>query len=299
MEQAYHVNFSPESLLALNVILGLILFGIAIDLRKEDFIILLNRKKSAIAGLVAHFIILPLLTYALAYLLAPPPEIALGMVLIAACPGGNMANMFSYLAKANTALSVGLTSVSHILAIFLTPLNFAIYGRLLPGTEKIFQQISVDPVETVLTVLLVIVLPLALGLYLAAKSPKVAARIRPYMKKIALGAFAIFLVAAIASNVQTFVDNVTTIFPIVVLHNALALLAGYLLGRSLKVPEGDARTIAFETGVQNAGLGLVIVFNFFQGSGGMAVVVAIWGVWHLISGGILANIWSRRYALET
>jgi bile acid:Na+ symporter, BASS family len=294
MNTEYTVHFSPGALSTLNIILGLILFGIALDLRKEDFQELMKRKKSALVGLLAHFGVLPLLTFILAYILSPPPAIALGMILVGACPGGNMTNMFSYLAKGNVALSVGLTSVSHLLAVIIAPINFAFYGSMLPGTQDILRSIRIDLAETVITLGTVIVLPLVCGLLIAAYKPLFAEKMRPYMKRIALLAFAVFLVFAVYTNKEMFIQTFNSVFPIVVLHNALALLAGYLLARSFSLPDKDVRTISFETGVQNAGLGLVLVFNFFSGLAGMAVVAALWGVWHLVSGGLLAMWWGRR-----
>src|ERR1035441_5012643 len=122
------INFSPQSLMLLNIILAFIMFGISLELRKEDFTNLLHNKKTTVVGLSAHFILLPALTFALVKLLHPPPSVALGMILVGSCPGGNMSNMFTHFAKGNTALAVGLTSVSHLLAIALTPLNFSFYA---------------------------------------------------------------------------------------------------------------------------------------------------------------------------
>src|SRR5262249_33599279 len=122
-----HINFAQHGLMILNIILGLIMFGISLELKKEDFTNLIKNKKSALVGLTAHFILLPLLTFILVKLLQPPPSVALGMILVGACPGGNMSNMFTHFAKGNTALAVGLTSVSHLLAIFMTPFNFSFY----------------------------------------------------------------------------------------------------------------------------------------------------------------------------
>lgn len=296
MEAEYTVNFSPATLRTLNIILGLILFGIALDLKKEDFQVLLQRKRSALVGLLAHFGLLPLLTFLLAYWLAPPPAIALGMILVGACPGGNMTNMFTYLSKGNVALSVGLTSVSHLLAVLIAPINFAFYGSMLPGTGEILRSISIDLGETVVTLSTIILLPLVCGILVATYRPRTAEKLRPHMKRVALLAFAVFLFFAIKSNAEMFRQTFSTVFPIVVLHNALALLAGYLLARSFRLSIRDSRTISFETGVQNAGLGLVLVFNFFNGLAGMAVVAALWGVWHLVSGGGLAFWWSKRPA---
>ena len=235
----------------LNIILGFVLFGIALELKKEDFISLIKNRKSSLVGLVAHFILLPLLTFGLVKLLQPPPAIGLGMILVGACPGGNMSNMFTHIAKGNTALAVGLTSVSHLLAIVLTPLNFSFYGSLDAGTASILKDIHLSIWEVLQTVVLVIGVPLIAGMVVRYYKPAVADKLMPYMKKFALIAFAFFLIAAFISNRGVFMANITTVFPIVVLHNILALSAGYLFARLVKLPDGDVRTITFETGVQN------------------------------------------------
>jgi BASS family bile acid:Na+ symporter len=289
-----NIHFSPQSLTILNIILGFVLFGIALELKKEDFISLIKNRKSSVVGLAAHFIILPLLTFGLVKLLQPPPAIGLGMILVGACPGGNMSNMFTHIAKGNTALAVGLTSVSHLLAIVLTPLNFSFYGSLDAGTAGILKEIHLGIGEVLQTVLAVIGIPLVAGMVLRYYKPLLADKLTPYMKKFALTAFAFFLIAAFISNRGIFFANLTTVFPIVVLHNMLALSAGYLFAKLVKLPAADARTITFETGVQNSGLGLILIFTFFNGMAGMAIVAALWGIWHLVSGGGLALWWSRQ-----
>ncbi|MFN8287310.1 MAG: bile acid:sodium symporter family protein [Chitinophagales bacterium] len=288
-----HINFNRQGLLLLNIILALVMFGIALDLRKEDFLNLWRNKKSALAGLVAHFILLPLLTYTLVIVLKPSPSIALGMILVGACPGGNMSNMFTHMAKGNTALAVGLTSVSHFLAIILTPLNFSFYGSLNADTNALLHKIHLDFAEVLQTVGIVVILPIVAGVLLTTYKVGIAQPLHKWMKKFALLAFAFFLVAAFASNFSVFVATAGIILPLVVVHNAVALSAGYLFAKTLKLPEVDCRTITFETGVQNSGLGLILIFSFFNGLGGMALIAACWGVWHLISGGLLSFIWGR------
>lgn len=288
------INFSPQSLTALNVILALVLFGIALELRKEDFTSLLKNKKSALAALFSHFIILPVITFLLVLVIKPAASIALGMILVGACPGGNMSNFFTHLAKGNTALAVSITSVSHLLAIVLTPLNFSFYGSLYPPAAALLKEIHLSVFEVFETVAVVIIIPLVAGMLLRHYQNNFAERIMPYMKKFSLAAFVFFLVAAFASNAKIFVSTLGFILPIVVAHNALALSCGYTFARLLKLPLADSKTITFETGVQNSGLGLILIFGFFNGLGGMALIAACWGVWHLISGGALAFWWGRR-----
>lgn len=289
-----HINFSPGSLTALNIILALVLFGIALELKKEDFTLLLKNKKSAFAALFSHFIILPVITFLLVLIIKPPPSIALGMILVGACPGGNMSNFFTHLAKGNTALAVGVTSVSHLLAIVLTPLNFSFYGSMYQPASGLLKEIHLSIAEVFQTVSLVIILPLTLGMLFNYYRPKVAETVTPYMKKFSLAAFLFFLIAAFASNAKVFIGTLGFILPIVIAHNTLALSSGFLFARLLRLPYADSKTITFETGVQNSGLGLILIFSFFNGMGGMALIAACWGVWHLVSGGALAFWWGRK-----
>ena len=288
------ISFSPNGLMILNIIIGLILFGIALELRKEDFVLLVKNKKSTFVGLSAHFLLLPLLTFGLVTILHPPPSIALGMILVGACPGGNMSNMFTHLAKGNTALAVGLTSVSHVLAIVMTPFNFSLYGGLNPETAALLKTIHLDIFDVFQTIVFVIGIPLVVGISLNYAKPALAEKLSKVMKKFSLLAFAVFLIAAFAGNAKIFIAYFTTIMPLVVIHNAVALTGGLLFAKLMQLHFRDIKTITFETGVQNAGLGLILIFTFFNGMGGMAIVAASWGVWHLVSGGALAFYWSRK-----
>ncbi|HLP52530.1 MAG TPA: bile acid:sodium symporter family protein [Chitinophagales bacterium] len=292
--ETIQINFSEHGLTVLNIILGFILFGISLELKKEDFIALLKNKKTSIVGLTAHFLLLPLLTFALVKLLHPPPSVALGMILVGACPGGNMSNMFTHMAKGNTALAVGLTSVSHMLAIVMTPFNFSFYGGLDSETAALLKTIHLDVFEVFQTIIFVIGIPLIAGIALNYSKPLLAEKLCGYMKKFSLVAFAIFLVAAFAGNAKVFIANFPVIMPLVIIHNAVALTGGYLFARLMRLEQRDVKTITFETGVQNAGLGLILIFTFFNGLGGMAIIAASWGVWHLVSGGALAYWWGRK-----
>lgn len=292
------ISFSENGLMILNIILGLILFGIALELKKEDFTSLIKNPKVSVVGLSAHFILLPLLTFCLVKILQPPPSVALGMILVGACPGGNMSNMFTHFAKGNTALAVGLTSVSHFLAILLTPFNFSFYGGLDAGTAAILKTIHLDVVDVFKTIVLVVGIPLLIGIMVNYKFPATAEKLSKWMKRFSLIAFGFFLIAAYAGNAKVFTANLTVIMPLVILHNAVALGSGYLFAKLMQLQMRDVKTITFETGIQNAGLGLVLIFTFFNGLGGMALVAASWGVWHLVSGGLLAFYWGRKSDLS-
>lgn len=288
------IHFSPEGLMALNIVLALVMFGIALELTKEDFINLWRNKKSALVGLGAHFIVLPFITFLLVKILHPSPGVALGMILVGACPGGNMSNMFTHMSKGNTALAVGMTSISHLLAIVLTPFNFSLYGSLDPETNALLRTIHISLYDVFITVGIVVIVPLIIGMLLNYYKPALAGKLNKVMKKFSLIAFAVFIVAAFASNYKVFIASLPYIMPLVILHNAVALSSGYGLAAAFRLPFSDRKTITFETGVQNSGLGLILIFTFFNGMAEMAIVAASWGLWHLISGGTLAWWWGRQ-----
>lgn len=291
---AVKISFSPQSLAALNVILAFVLFGIALELKRDDFSELLRNKKSAIVALLSHFVLLPALTFLLVIIIRPPASVALGMILVGACPGGNMSNFFTHLAKGNTALAVSITSVSHLLAIMLTPLNFSFYGSMYEPAASILREIHLSVADVFETVVIIILLPLLAGMLLSYFKPAFTERISGFMKKFSITAFVFFLVAAFASNAKVFAGTLGNVLPIVVLHNIVVLASGFAFARLMQLPYADAKTVTFETGVQNSGLALILIFSFFNGLGGMALIAACWGVWHLISGGTLAFWWEKK-----
>ncbi len=288
------LNFNESSLLLLNVLIGLIMFGVALDIRIDDFRRVVRDPRGPIIGLVAQFMLLPAFTFVLIVLIDPVPSMALGMILVAACPGGNFSNFLAANAKANAALSVSMTAISTALAIVMTPFNLAFWGRRSEGTAAILRDVSLDPVDLFVTILVILGIPLAIGMFVAARYPEVAQRLRKPMRVFSLGAFGLFVVGALAANWQQFLDHVGAVALIVALHNAVALAIGYWSARAMRSPRYDARAISIEVGIQNSALALVLVFGFFDGLGGMAIIAAWWGVWHLISGLTISTWWSRR-----
>jgi len=270
------------------------MFGIALEIRTEDFKVLLKNPKPAILGLLSQFIILPFLSYILILILQPQPSIALGMILVAACPGGNISNFMSHLGKANAALSVGLTSVATFLSLLMTPLNFKLYGSLYEPSAQLLTSIELDFLEVSKVVLLIILLPLALGLLVQNRLPKLSQKMASYFRIGSILIFIAFVVIAFSKNFQLFLDYIHLVIGLVFIHNLLALSTGYSVGALGGLAPRDRRTLAIETGIQNSGLGLVLIFAFFDGMGGMALVAAWWGIWHIVSGLGLATYWSRK-----
>lgn len=286
------LNFNSDSLFLLNICLAVIMFGIALEVKLGDFKVLIQSPKSAIVGLLSQFVLLPFFSYLLILALNPAPSIALGMILVAACPGGNISNFMSHLAKANTALSVGLTSVATFLSLILTPLNFQFYGSLYEPTATILQSIELDFWDVSKTVLTIILIPLVAGLLFQYRFKVLAKKIAPIFRIGSILIFIGFVVIAFSNNYQLFIDHIHLVLILVFVHNLLALGLGFSVGSIAKLPWRDRRTLAIETGIQNSGLGLVLIFAFFEGLGGMALVAAWWGIWHIISGLSLAAYWS-------
>ena len=287
------LNFSEANLFYLNLSLGFIMFGVAINLRISDFALVLKNPKAALAGIISQFLLLPALTFILVLILQPRPSFALGMMLVAACPGGNISNFMSSMAKGNTALSVSLTAVSSSLAIIMTPLNLTLWASLYAPTSGILTQVSLDFWQLLKTITLLLLIPIVLGMLLRKYKPSLAERLHPIMHYSSIAIFAAIVLMAFKANFDLFLEYIHLVIFLVLIHNAVALTAGYQMGRLFKLEQSDRRSIAIETGIQNSGLGLILIFSFFDGLGGMAIVAAWWGIWHILSGLSLAYFWNR------
>ena len=290
------LNFSKGGLLFMNITLAFIMFGVALEIKLKHFKEIVKKPKSALVGILSQFIALPALTFLLVLLLKPTPSVALGMILVAACPGGNISNFISSLSKANIELSVSLTAFATLSAIVLTPLNFAFWGSLYSGTADMVIPIKIDVWEMMQTVFILLGIPIVVGTWFAYKFPKTTQKIIKPLRWFSLVAFMGFILAAFASNFKFFLDYIHFILLIVFIHNLLALATGFSLASLFKLPRPDRRTLTIETGIQNSGLGLVLIFNpnLFDGLGGMAFIAAWWGIWHILAGLGIASIFSRK-----
>jgi BASS family bile acid:Na+ symporter len=288
------ISFSPTSLIALNICLGFIMFGVALEIKPEHFFQLRHNKRALLTGLVSQYLLLPVLTVLLIYVLSPEPGIALGMLLVAACPGGNASNFFSLLAKGNLALSVTLTAFTSIFAFVITPLSFFTFAALVPGLSESVRDFDIRFADLFMNMVSILLLPLIAGMlfshYLSETTKKMAKAVRILSILMLIG----FILVALMNNLQAFLDNIFSIFWIVVLHNGLGLIGAYYFSAALKNSEAVNRTVAIETAIQNSGLGLVLIFTFFDGNGSMALVAAWWGVWHLVSGFLFSYFIQRK-----
>jgi BASS family bile acid:Na+ symporter len=288
------LNFSPQALVGLNVVIGLMMLGVSLDLKLADFKRVIVSPKAPAIGLGAQFILLPAFTYLLTLIIRPAPSMALGMILIASCPGGNLSNIMTYLARGNAAISISMTAISTAAAIFMTPFNLAFWGGLNPHTAPILRQVSLNPLDVFTTIVLILGVPLAIGMLLSRAFPSLIDRIRKPFKVFSFLVFVAFVGAALAANWQIFLKVIGLVVFAVFIHNALALSLGYWSGRLFRLDGRDVRAVSIEVGIQNSALGLILIFNFFEGLGGMAIIAAWWGIWHIIAGLSVAIFWSRR-----
>lgn len=292
------LNFNPTSLLILNIILGIVMFGVSLDLTVDDFKRVFKNPKGPIIGLIAQFLLLPAFTFLLTLVFSPVPSVAMGMILVSSCPGGNMSNFFANYSLGNTALSVSMTSISTVIAIFMTPFNIAFWGSLNEDTRGVLSEVNLNPFDMLLTIFIILGIPLTLGMLVAAKKPQLANKIKKPFKIGSIVFFVVFLLIAFSANFTNFLTYIKYVMLLVAVHNLVALGTGYFSAKLARLPEADRRAIAIEVGIQNSGLGLLLIFTFFDGLGGMALITAWWGVWHIVSGLILGTYWSKRIPKE-
>ena len=288
------LNFNPQASLALNVILAFIMLGVALDLKVSDFKVAFKTPKALLLGLVGHHILFPAMTFLLILATKPVPSIALGMLLVSSCPAGHISNLFAARAHGNVALAVSISVLSKIFAIFMMPLNVVFWGNQEAGMRALLKDFSLDPWSMMAEVALLLGVPLALGLYIAHHYPKVAKRAYKPMRIFSLLALVIFIVGGLSANWAIFKEYGQFVLGVVALHNACALALGYFMAFAVGLPEADRRAVSFETGIQNSSIALVLIFTFFEGLGGMAIVTAWWGIWHIFAGMALSTYWMKR-----
>jgi BASS family bile acid:Na+ symporter len=288
------INFDTEGLWVLNITLALIMFGVALGISIEDFQRLLKKPKILITGIISQFILLPLVTFFFIKLVNPIPSIALGMMMVAACPGGNISNFMTQMAKGNAALSVSLTAFATLISLVMTPFNLQFWGNLYAPTAEILQRVELDPMELVKLVTLILGIPLILGMLVRKYKFSLADKLAKILKPVSLIVFMLFIVIAFYDNLDIFMNYVHYVLILVVAHNVIALLTGFYFAKAMRLSYKNQKTLSIETGIQNSGLGLLLVFSFFEGLGGMALLVAFWAIWDIASGLLLASYWSKR-----
>lgn len=281
---AVQLSLGPVFQSVLPVSLAVIMFAVALSLKLDDFIALTRRPIQFAGAAITQILLLPLATLALVTLTDPQPSIALGMIVVACCPGGNVSNFFTHLGRGDTALSVSLTATSSLLAALATPVSILFWSGLYAPTRDLVQTLDVDALPFVLQTMVILAVPLIAGMVLAARAPGLARRLRPVMSILAMVILALIILGSLAGNADLLLMGAVAILPTVIAHNAMALLLGYATGWALRFDARGRRAMTIEIGIQNSGLGLVILLGALGGLGGAAAVIAVWGIWHLISG---------------
>jgi len=300
------INLSASGNIVLNFVLAFIMFGVALGMKVAHFKALFRYPKPIAVGVFSQFIFLPFVTFILVIIFNKviTPTVAMGMILVAACPGGNISNFMTSLSKGNTELSVTLTAISTMFAILMTPLNFKIWGGLYVNfinnrAGSMLQPLVIEYSQMFETVVIILGIPIIAGLLFAIYVPKIAQKMQKPLRFLSILFFVALVVIMFSNNWELFVRHIKYIFIIVFTHNAIALLSGYSIASFLKQPDRNRRTITIETGIQNSGLGLVLLLNpkIFPPDliiGGMFFVTAWWGIWHIISGLCISFYWSRK-----
>ena len=296
------VSLNAGGMNTINIVLAFVMYGVALGIKPRIFVEVFKKPKSVLLGMLSQLILLPAFTCLLAILLTGwiSPMMGLGMILVAACPGGNISNFMSSLAKANIELSVSLTAISTALAVILTPFNFWCWGSLYLHSAAVSAEIPtlVIPLWDVFkTIFILLGVPLILGILTSHYLPKVANALKKPLQWLSIIIFIAMVVLSFSSNIDAFLLSVKYIFFVVLIHNLMALGIGYTVGTVGKVPFRDRRTLTIETGIQNSGLGLALMlgtslFAGFPPHGGMLVITAWWGIWHIISGLTVATIFN-------
>ena len=305
---ALNVTMNGGSTL-LNCVLALVMFGVALGIKPKTFVDIVKNPKSIITGIVCQLVLLPALTLVLIMVMGNliSPMFALGMILVAACPGGNISNFITSLSRGNSELSVSLTAFNTAICVFSTPLNFAFWGGLyikFAGTHYIgdLPELVIPLGDIFQSIFIIMGIPLVLGILCGQYLPKVANVLKKPLQYLSIIVFIAMVVIIFTGNLDVFMKVIKYIFLVVLLHNLLALGIGYGTSTLLKLPYKDRRTLTIETGIQNSGLGLVLLLNphifpdsgAWANNGGMLVITAWWGVWHIISGLTLAFLWRWR-----
>ncbi|MDX6744526.1 bile acid:sodium symporter family protein [Actinocorallia sp. A-T 12471] len=293
---AVSIAFNESSLTTLKIVVGAILFGIALDTKVADFVAAARRPGVIAIGVAAQFLVLPAVTYVLTLALDLRGSVALGLILVACCPPGNVSNILTHRAGGDVALSVSMTAVSNVLAVVLMPLNVAFWGGLHPTGRDLLAEIDVGVWDMLSEVALVIAVPFVAGITIAHYLPRFAARAHKIVGPLSFLGLGGVIAVGLANNWDVFTAHIGVVLVAVFVHDALALALGYAIGRAARLPYAGVKAMTFETGVRNAGLGLLLVFTYFGGLGGMALAAAWWGIWDIVAGLVLAQFWRLRTA---
>ena len=313
------VNLTQGSMLLVNIILAFVMFGVALGIKLDTFKDVVRNPKSVLTGLFLQWVALPAATCLLVIILNPviTPMVAIGMILVACCPGGNISNFITSLSKGNAELSVFMTAITTLFATLVTPFNFWLWGTLycrFAEAKHEIPNLDIPFMDMLMQIVLILGVPIVLGVIVSRYLPTLAKRLAKPAQVLSILLFLCMVVVSVSQVLSSFPSYhaghsvymcLLVALVIVILHNATALYTGYSGSTLMKLPRIDRRSITIEVGIQNSGLGLTLLLNdkifdpqIWSHNGGMVVIVALWGVWHIISGLSIATIFRRKPLCE-
>jgi BASS family bile acid:Na+ symporter len=286
-------NFSPTLGLAVAVMVGFLVFAVALDLTWAQFQRVLRRPEAPLIGLVAQYLILPSVAFAVGRMTVEKPSIALGLLLVTCCPAGALSNYLTGVARGSVATSVSMTAISTLFSIAVTPVLFAFWAAMNPDTKAVLQTIAIDPKRVIVTLLIMLVVPVTAGMLVRAKRPATAHRIRLWSRRIAGGVFAVVVAILLLGNVKVLGTFASSALPPVLVTFAIAVAVGWGLARASGLVAADRRAVTLEVAFQNVALAIGLAVVFFPALAGVAITAILWGVVHLTLGSALAALWMR------
>ncbi len=286
-------NFDPRLGLIVGIMVGFLVFAVALDLTWEQLRRVVRSPKAPGIGLFAQFGILPAVAFGAGMYLTDVPSVALGLLLVTCCPGGALSNYLTGVARGDVATSISMTTVSTLFSLVLTPLLFALWASMNPSTRAALADIQMNPKQVVMTLLIMLIVPVTAGMLLRAKRPDIADRIRLWTRRIAGLVFAVVVVMIIGGNIKSLALVAEVALLPVLLTFALAIAFGWGLARLSGLVAADRRAVAIEVAFQNVALAIGMGIAFFPALAGVAAVSILWGVVHLVFGSGLAITWNR------
>lgn len=268
-----------------NTLLGIVMFGMGLTLKAEDFKVVFSHPKDVIFGELAQFLIMPLLAFGLTKLFRLSPELAIGVILVGTCPGGTSSNVMTYLAKGDVALSVGMTGVSTILAPFITPLLTYLYAG---------QTVEVDMMSMFLSIIKVVIIPVVAGVIINKLFSEFTEKVTKILPLISVLAIVAIVAAVVSANSSKIMTSGLLIMAVVVLHNCGGYALGFFVARLLKMDMKKRKAIAIEVGMQNSGLATSLAATHFAQYPLATIPGAVFSVWHNISGAVFANFMAKK-----
>ena len=288
-----HIEFDPNISIIIGVAVAFMVFSVALDLRWEHFQQVFRKPKAPIMGLVAQFVILPGVSFLIGRFMVEAPSVALGLLLVACCPGGSMTNYLTYLAKGNVATSVTITAITTVASVVTMPLIFGALAAANPATRELMRDVGMDPLEFVMAFLVAIGIPVVGGMMLNARRPQLAVKLRRWSRRVAMVMFVLIITSGTLVNLKLLIDFARlALVPALLaclLSGALSLLVCWLVG----VGSADRRAVTIEAGGQQVGVALGVALAFFPTLTGVAVAAVVYSVAQIVIVTPIVVMWAR------